>query len=122
MEKLRIRKWLFDIKLATASIEKFMAGRRFDELDEDADEIVKRAVEREIEIIGEAINRILIVEPDIKITFARQYVNVRNVVIHRYDEIEDKIIAPMLTNYLPTLKTEIEKLLAGDYFDDDFAG
>ena len=120
MEKPRIRKWLIDVRIAVAKVEKFLAGRRFDQLPPDED-MVQAAVEREIEIIGEAINRILDAEPDIEITSARQFVNVRNIVIHRYDEIDDQIIARMIRVNLPILKTEIEALLTTKYYDDDLA-
>ena len=46
---------------------------------------LRRAVEREMEIIGEAMNRILRLKPDIKITSAVQIVEQRNLIIHAYD-------------------------------------
>ncbi|WP_216848891.1 DUF86 domain-containing protein [Pedobacter sp. L105] len=52
----------------------------------------KRAVERNIEIIGEAMNRILQVEPDISLSNTRQMVNTRNRIIHGYDTVSDEII------------------------------
>ncbi len=48
----------------------------------------KRAVERNIEIIGEAMNRILQVEPDIALSNTRQMVNTRNRIIHGYDTVQ----------------------------------
>lgn len=54
----------------------------------------KRAVERNLEIIGEAINRILKTDNSYtsKITDATSIVELRNQVIHAYDNIADKTI------------------------------
>jgi uncharacterized protein with HEPN domain len=75
----------------------------------------ERAVERNLEIIGEAINRIL--KTDIlhfKITGATAIVGLRNQVIHAYDNISDETIWAILTNHLPKLKIEVDKLLKGN--------
>ncbi len=71
----------------------------------------KRAVERNIEIIGEAMNRILKKDDSIVITNSRKIVDVRNRIIHVYDTVSDDIIWGIVVKYLPTLKIEIEKLL-----------
>lgn len=71
----------------------------------------KRAVERNIEIIGEAMNRILQVEPDIALSNTRQMVNTRNRIIHGYDTVSDEIIWSIVFQHLPFLKSEIENLL-----------
>lgn len=71
----------------------------------------KRAVERNIEIIGEAISRILKLEPEIKISNSRKIVDARNKIIHGYDEISDDVIWGIVVNNLPVLKSEVENLL-----------
>jgi uncharacterized protein with HEPN domain len=73
----------------------------------------KRAVERNLEIIGEAINRITKVNSAVtsKITDAKAIVGLRNQVIHAYDNISDETIWAIVTNHLPKLKKEIGKLL-----------
>lgn len=71
----------------------------------------KRAVERNIEIIGEALNRILNRNETIKITNSRKIVDVRNRIIHGYDVISDEIIWGIIIRQLPVLKIEIERLL-----------
>lgn len=73
----------------------------------------KRAVERNLEIIGEAINRIIKTDPVIasKITDSNAIVGLRNQVIHAYDNISDETIWAILTNHLPKLKIEIDALL-----------
>ena len=69
------------------------------------------AVERNLEIIGEAVNQILIREPGIAISNARRIVDTRNKIIHGYDEVQPEQIWSIIINYLPVLKTEVEKLL-----------
>lgn len=73
----------------------------------------KRAVERHLEIVGEALNRILKRDPSFedKIKNARSIVGLRNQVIHAYDNISDENIWSILINHLPKLKNEIIRLL-----------
>lgn len=75
--------------------------------------MLKRAVERDLEIIGEAINRIITRDKnfEIKITKAKAIISLRNQVIHAYDTISDENIWSILTNHLPKLKKEIEHLI-----------
>jgi uncharacterized protein with HEPN domain len=71
----------------------------------------KRAIERNIEIIGEAVNRILKERSDVKIENSRNIVGTRNRIIHSYDTIADDMIWSILVNSLPKLKNEIKNLL-----------
>lgn len=73
--------------------------------------MIKRAVERELEIIGEATNRILLIENKIEITAARRIVDLRNRVIHGYDKIDDALIYGVLQRHILLLKEEIIALL-----------
>jgi uncharacterized protein with HEPN domain len=72
--------------------------------------ILKRAVERNLEIIGEAMNRILKEDPIIPIEEAYRIVGLRNQIIHGYDSISDENIWAILVNHLPKLRNEIEAL------------
>lgn len=71
----------------------------------------KRAVERNIEIIGEAMNRILHATSEVTLSNARKIVDTRNRIIHGYDSVSDEIIWSILTNFLPLLKREVEQLV-----------
>ena len=75
--------------------------------------MLKRAVERNLEIIGEALNRILKQNPKIanQITNSKAIISLRNQVIHAYDNISDENIWAIITKHLPLLKKEIEKLI-----------
>jgi uncharacterized protein with HEPN domain len=108
--KREIKKYLFDIKTSIDSINEYLGeNRNFFVYQEN--KLLRRGVEREIEIIGEATNRILKFDENIKIENARQIIDTRNWVIHGYDKVDDVIIWGIVSNHLPELKNEIEKLL-----------
>jgi len=108
--KLEIKKYLFDIKTSIDSIIDFLGEtKNFFEYQEN--KLLRRGIEREIEIIGEAMSRILKLDPNIKINNARQIVDTRNWVIHGYDKVDDVVIWGIVLKHLPKLKVEIEELL-----------
>jgi uncharacterized protein with HEPN domain len=73
--------------------------------------MLRRAVEREFEIIGEAMYRIEKLDPTIDISSKKQIISMRNRVIHGYDKIDNEIIWGTIIKHLPQLKVEISKLL-----------
>ena len=77
-----------------------------------ADTKLRFAVERNIEIIGEAMNRVLRIAPDIQISNAKAIIGTRNRIIHAYDAISDDIIWAIVVNHLPKLKKEVSDLLS----------
>jgi uncharacterized protein with HEPN domain len=104
------KKLLADIITAVDSIDEHLESKRiFTEY--KASKTKRRAVERELEIIGEAVNKLLKITPDISISYARLIVDLRNKVIHAYDNVNDIVIWNVVMNHLPLLKTEAEQLL-----------
>ncbi|MFN0048879.1 MAG: DUF86 domain-containing protein [Cytophagales bacterium] len=73
---------------------------------------LQQAVERNFEIMGEAMNKILNIQNDIAISNSRKIVDTRNKIIHGYDEIEPENIWNIIVKHLPVLKMEVEKLLS----------
>ena len=73
----------------------------------------RRAVERNIEIIGEALNRVIVRDDTINITNARKIIDTRNRIIHGYDSVSDEIIWGIIINHIPLLQTEVQILLGG---------
>jgi uncharacterized protein with HEPN domain len=71
----------------------------------------RKAVERNIEIIGEAMDRILKADPTIQITDSRKIVDTRNRIIHGYDNVSDDVIWLIVNRYLPVLEKEVKELL-----------
>jgi len=107
----RINTWLFDILNSIEEIESFFEGKPMNFLEYQKDIKTRRAVERNIEIIGEAVNRILKEKPDFSIKNSRNIVGTRNRIIHSYDNIADDMIWSIVINSLPKLKSEIKNLL-----------
>ena len=106
-----IKAWLYDILNAINEIESFYIDQEKEFTVYQVDIKTKRAVERNVEIIGEAMNRILKKETTIAITNSRKLVDVRNRIIHGYDSVSDDIIWGIVIKYLPILQNEIETLL-----------
>jgi len=107
----KINTWLFDILNSIEEIESFFENKPLNFLEYQQDIKTKRAVERNIEIIGEAVSRILKEKPDFKIENSRNIVGTRNRIIHSYDNIADDMIWSIVINSLPKLKSEILILL-----------
>lgn len=110
MEK-EIKVWLSDILQAISEINTFLPEQKIFQVFRD-DLKTRRAIERNIEIIGEATNRILALKPDIAITSARKIVDTRNRISHGYDSVSDEIVWAIIIRDLPLLKEEVEKLLS----------
>ena len=106
-----IKTYLFDIIKAINEIESFFDNKpkRFDEFITDTK--TKRAVERNIEIIGEAIIRIIKIDNAININNSRKIIDTRNRIAHGYDTVSDDIIWGIVINHLPKLKEEVTSLL-----------
>ncbi len=106
----KVKKYLFDIRESITSIEEYLGSSR-DFTVYQSNKMLRRAVERELEIIGEAMNRISKLDATIKISAKHQIISMRNRVIHGYDKIDDEIIWGTIVRHLPRLKTEIKELL-----------
>ncbi len=107
---LDIKIWLQDIDRSIDEIYSFLPAKRdFFEFQKDLK--TKKAVERNIEIIGEALNRILKIDPKISITDSRKIVDTRNRIIHGYDSVTEDVIWLIAIRYLPILKKEVEELM-----------
>lgn len=107
----QINKSLRDILNSISHIELFCSTRpkEFNVFCEDV--CFRSAVQWEIAIIGEAMNRILKLYPEIPITSARRIVNTRNYLIHGYDSLREDLIWAIVVNHLPLLKKEVVQLL-----------
>ena len=106
-----IKAWLYNILNAIMEIDSFFEDGNKDFAMFQNDLRTKRAVERNIEIIGEAMNRILKNDNTIIISDSRKIVDIRNRIIHGYDTVSDDIIWGIIIKHLPQLQKEIETLL-----------
>jgi uncharacterized protein with HEPN domain len=106
-----IKIWLYDVLNAIMEIDSFFIDipKEFSSYKNDLR--TRRAVERNIEIIGEALSRIISKDPELDISNARKIVDTRNRIIHGYDSVSDEIIWGIVVNHIPILYTEIKGLL-----------
>lgn len=106
-----IRKCLLDIEVACKEVESFFIGKPklFEEFCVDTMKI--RAVERNVEIMGEAINRILKLDPNFDIPNAKAIIQTRNRVIHGYDSVTREFLWGLVIRHIPGLLSDVEKLL-----------
>ncbi|MBL1281546.1 MAG: DUF86 domain-containing protein [Fluviicola sp.] len=105
-----INKYLYDILSSINSIDEFLNYELNFEFYQ-SNKLVRRAVEREFEIIGEAVNRILKIDESIAIDDAKRIVSLRNWVIHSYDNVDNVIIWGIINKDLPLLRKQVEKLI-----------
>jgi uncharacterized protein with HEPN domain len=105
-----IKTWLADIAQAIVEIKLFLPEKRiFADFQKDLK--TKRAIEWNIAMIGEAMNRILDKHPEITISNARKIVDTRNRIMHGYDTVSDEIIWAIVINNIPKLEEEVNRLL-----------
>ena len=108
---IEIKAWLYDILNAINEIDSFFIDRPKEFTAYQNDVRTRRAVERNIAVVGEAMNRILQKDSSIDLSNARKIVDTRNRIIHGYDSVSDDIIWAIVISHLPTLKSEVETLL-----------
>lgn len=105
-----IKKYLHDMITSVNAIYSFIGEKRdFNEY--STNKMLRRAVEREFEIIGEAMNRAIKIDSQINITSKELIIGLQNRIIHGYDRIDDVILWGAIVRHLPVLKTDIEALL-----------
>ena len=107
-------KYLWDVRYAAALVERFIAGKGFDEYASDL--LVKSAVERQLEIIGEALNALSRKDPSAAANIAvlPRIVAFRNLLIHGYANVDDRLVWGVVKTKIPTLQAAVERLLTPD--------
>jgi uncharacterized protein with HEPN domain len=110
--RLESRKYLFDIQQAADSIASFCAGKTFE--DYRADELLRAAVERKFAIVGEALARLHKEDPDTAglIPDFRKIIAFRNIIIHGYASVDDRIVWGVIESNLSPLRSTAASLLA----------
>lgn len=108
--QLKVLKLLLDIQSIIEEIEiaKARTNNNFISFKEDI--LLQRAVERGLEIIGEAIRKLLEIDPTIKITSAKNIIGLRNIISHAYDSVEPEMIWGIIQNNIPVLAHEVKKI------------
>lgn len=106
------RAFLWDVQQAAEAITEFTAG--LDVSGYRASSLIRSAVERQFEIIGEALNRLSKEAPDIadRVPNLRKIVSFRNLLIHGYAVVDDGRVWEIVTTMLPSLRATVTALLA----------
>lgn len=102
-------KLLLDISLSCGEISDFIEGKSFEDFQEDR--MLQLAIEREFEIIGEALHRISRIEEEMlakKIPEYRKIIDFRNIIAHGYDIIDEAAIWDFAVNRVPELLDKVE--------------
>lgn len=109
--RLEVKKYLEDIRQAAAHIRDFTAGKSFEGYTTDV--LLRSGVERQFEIIGEALKQLELVEPAVvsKITNYRRIIAFRNILVHGYAVVDDRVVWDVVQKDLPILYREVETLL-----------
>ncbi len=106
------RKYLFDIAEASKLVSEFVTGKTLDDYLKSA--LLQSGVERQFEIIGEALGQLAKVDQQlaIRITDFQKIVSFRNVLIHGYADVDDELVWDIVETRLHVLREEVEKLIA----------
>jgi uncharacterized protein with HEPN domain len=106
--ELEAKKLVYDIDRAIELIVSFTRGKRSE--DYTSDPLVRSAVERQFEIIGEALNRLTRVDPELasRISEYRRIIAFRNILAHGYDAVSDETVWDIVQNRLAILRQEID--------------
>jgi len=108
MEKSK--KYLSDILMEIELIEEFTLGiTDFNVYDKDRK--TQSAVERQLAIIGEALNQLRKIEPNIVIENDTQIIGFRNRLVHAYYSLDNSIIWALINRHLKSLKIEIQNFI-----------
>ena len=110
--QLEVRKYLYDIQRAAILLGDFTAGKKFTDYARDA--MLRAAVEREFEVIGEALARLAKLDRDLvaRVSGYQRIIAFRNILIHGYADVDDRLVWDIVESKLPVLRREIDDLLA----------
>ena len=109
--RLEAKTLLYDMRQAARHIGDFTAGRSFE--DYKADPMLRSAVERQFEIIGEALGKLAKLDPGIasKIPDYQKIISFRNALIHGYAAVQHEVVWGVMETRLPDLLAAVEELL-----------
>jgi uncharacterized protein with HEPN domain len=104
-------KYRFDIREAANLILQFTRDKTFEEYLDDP--LLSSGVERQFEIIGEAVSQLSRVDPETitKISDYTSIISFRNILIHGYAQVNDRVVWGLIDTRLLTLLQEVSSLI-----------
>lgn len=104
-------KLLWDAQQAALRITRFTAGQTFE--DYGADELLRSGVERQFEIIGEALNQLSRLDPAAAAALPDlpRIVAFRNLLIHGYASVDDRVVWGVIESSLGPLLAALDALI-----------
>ena len=108
----RSRVFLHDIRRALNLVAQFTTANSLDEF--VADPLRRSAVERQLEIVGEALSQLAKADPALvaRISDFRRIIALRNILIHGYGKVDHRVIWNIIQRHVPILRREVDALLA----------
>lgn len=110
MLRKEILKYILDIESVIDELDQIITMHNVDYNIFSSSFMAIRAVERDLMIIGEAINKILKSEPEINISSAKHIIGLRNMIVHAYDSIDPTTLWRILMKDIPILKKDIAEI------------
>jgi uncharacterized protein with HEPN domain len=111
MRPSEVRKYLFDIWQACELLLQFSNGKTLNDYQTDA--LLRSAIERQFEIVGEALNQAIKLDADVanQVSDSGRIIAFRNRLIHAYSAVSDEVVWGIVEAYLPRLRLEVLRLL-----------
>ena len=109
--KLEAKKYLYDIRHALSLLQGFTADKGFEDYERDA--MLRAAVERELQIVGEAMSQLAKTDEQLvkRISEYQRIIGFRNVIVHEYSAVDDRLVWAVIETKIPILQKEIESFL-----------
>ena len=106
-----VDKYLYDVLTACDAIRQFTADKALK--DYQSNLMLRSAVERQLMIVGEALNQAFHIQPDLskQISEVREIINLRNIIVHGYAVVENETIWGIVTDEVPALIKQVSKLI-----------
>jgi uncharacterized protein with HEPN domain len=109
--QLRVKALLHDLQQALGLIDRFVESNTFD--DYTGDPMVRSAVERQLVIIGEALNQMSRIAPAVAVQISehRRIIALRNILVHSYAKVDDRVIWSIVKDKIPRLRRDVDGVL-----------
>ena len=110
--QLEARKYLYDIQEAAGLAAQFTSGRTFEDYQQNP--MLRLAVERAFGIIGEALVQLARIDEQlaVRISEYRSIIAFRNILIHDYAQVDNRLFWGIVESKLPVLIREVDSLMS----------